>query len=40
MTDCLLLDRLGTVLAPLSVVAEGAGPGLEEALAGLRLRTK
>lgn len=25
---------------PLSVVAEGAGPGLEEALAGLRLRTK
>ncbi len=25
---------------PLSVAAEGAGPGLEEALAGLRLRTK
>lgn len=25
---------------PLSVAAQGAGPGLEEALAGLRLRTK
>lgn len=39
-TGDVIVRLLRGPVPPLSVAAEGAGPGLEEALAGLRLRTK